>query len=52
MGRVRWGNVGGVAAVLVTLTWAWWFPELRRARTFDPPRDPIPEEATVIAGGA
>ena len=43
---------GGIAAVLVTLTWAWWFPELRRARTFEPPSDPIPEEATVVAGGA
>ena len=26
---------GGVAAILVTLAWAWWFPELRRATTFD-----------------
>ena len=41
---------GGVAAVLVTLVWAAWFPELRRARTFDPPDEP-PPEATVIAGG-
>ena len=28
---------GGIGAVLVTLLWARWFPELRRARTFDPP---------------
>jgi len=28
---------GGVGAVLVTLLWAKLFPELRRARTFDPP---------------
>ena len=42
---------GGVAAVLVTLVWAAWFPELRRARTFDPPDEPPPEEATVVAGG-
>jgi MFS family permease len=41
---------GGVAAVIVTLIWAAWFPELRRARTFDPPEEP-PPEATVIAGG-
>lgn len=28
---------GGVAAVAVALGWAYIFPELRRARTFDPP---------------
>jgi MFS family permease len=28
---------GGLGAVLVTLLWAKLFPELRRARTFDPP---------------
>jgi len=28
---------GGVGAVLVTMLWARLFPELRRARTFDPP---------------
>ncbi len=28
---------GGVGAVLVTILWAKLFPELRRARTFDPP---------------
>lgn len=28
---------GGVGAVLVTLLWARWFPELRLARSFDPP---------------
>lgn len=28
---------GGIGAVLVTGAWAWLFPELRRARTFDPP---------------
>jgi MFS family permease len=41
---------GGVAAILVTLAWAAWFPELRRARTFEPPDDP-PDQASVIAGG-
>ena len=28
--------VGGAAAVGVTALWAWIFPELRRARTFEP----------------
>ena len=28
---------GGVGAITVTLIWAWLFPELKRARTFDPP---------------
>ena len=28
---------GGVGAIGVTLLWAWLFPELKRARTFDPP---------------
>ena len=41
---------GGVAAVAVTLLWAGLFPELRRARTFEPP-EPPPEEADVVAGG-
>lgn len=41
---------GGIAAIIVTLVWAAWFPELRRARTFEPPDD-IPEDATVVAGG-
>jgi MFS family permease len=30
---------GGVGAIGVTLLWARWFPELRRARNFDPPKD-------------
>ena len=42
---------GGVAAIVVTLIWARWFPELRRARTFEVPEEP-PPEAAVIAGGA
>ena len=41
---------GGVAAVAVTLLWAGLFPELRRARTFEPP-EPPPEEADVVASG-
>lgn len=28
---------GGVGAIMVTLIWAKWFPELRLARSFDPP---------------
>ncbi|ODP39339.1 MFS transporter [Sphingomonas turrisvirgatae] len=38
---------GGVLAVLVTALWARIFPELQRARTFDPPVElvePMPEE--------
>jgi MFS family permease len=41
---------GGVGAILVTLAWARWFPELRRARTFDPPAAP-PEQVPVASGG-
>jgi hypothetical protein len=42
---------GGVAAIVVTLVWAIWFPALRHARTFDPP-EPPPERPPVVAGGA
>lgn len=34
-------TAGGIAAVGVTILWARWFPELRRARTFDPPDEPL-----------
>jgi predicted MFS family arabinose efflux permease len=34
---------GGIAAIGITLGWAYLFPELRRARTFDPPQ-PILQE--------
>jgi MFS family permease len=27
---------GGAGAIVVTAMWAWWFPEIRRARTFAP----------------
>jgi MFS family permease len=27
---------GGAGAIFVTLIWAWYFPELRRARSFEP----------------
>lgn len=43
---------GGVAAIGVTLIWAWWFPELRRARNFEVPDEPPPQDATTIGGGA
>ena len=38
---------GGIGAVLVTMLWAKLFPELRRARTFDPPEtlEFMPKEA-------
>ena len=35
--------VGGVAAIVVTLAWSRLFPELRAARTFDPPETLQPE---------
>ncbi|HYE28722.1 MAG TPA: MFS transporter [Allosphingosinicella sp.] len=31
---------GGIGAIGVTLIWAKWFPELRRARSFDVPAEP------------
>ncbi len=33
--------LGGSAAILITFAWAWLFPELRRARSFDPPENPL-----------
>jgi MFS family permease len=38
---------GGIGAIAVTLLWARWFPELRRARTFDPPDELAREGATT-----
>lgn len=37
LGPVAAVVAGGVAAIAVALGWAYIFPELRRARTFDPP---------------
>jgi len=41
---------GGIGAVIVTVLWWRWFPELARARTFDPPSTledaPLQERAT------
>jgi MFS family permease len=50
IGPVTATVAGGVAAIAITLLWAKWFPELRRARTFDLP-EPAPEKAPVTAGG-
>jgi MFS family permease len=36
MGPVGAVVIGGAAAIGVTALWAWLFPELRRARTFEP----------------
>ncbi len=36
---------GGIGAIGVTLLWAKWFPELRRARSFDVPPAHQPKEA-------
>ena len=32
---------GGAGAIAVTLIWAYIFPELRRAKTFDPPKETL-----------
>ena len=51
IGPVTATVAGGIAAIVVTLIWARWFPELRRARTFDMP-EPTPEKPPVVASGA
>jgi hypothetical protein len=51
IGPVTATVAGGVAAIVVTGLWAFLFPELRRARTFDIPENP-PEKPPVVAGGA
>jgi MFS family permease len=37
---------GGIGAIGVVVLWSWWFPELRLAKSFEPPdlRDAQPEE--------
>ncbi|MDQ3079467.1 MAG: MFS transporter [Pseudomonadota bacterium] len=52
VGPVAATVAGGIAAIGVTLLWALWFPELRRARTFALADDPPPPDATAVAGGA
>ena len=50
IGPVTATVAGGIAAVVITLIWAKIFPELRNARTFDPP-DPAPVRPPVVSGG-
>jgi MFS family permease len=50
IGPVAATVAGGIAAIVVTLLWARWFPELRRARNFDLP-EPAPEQAPAVASG-
>jgi MFS family permease len=38
LGAVGAVVAGGAGAVLVTLLWAWWFPQLRQAQTLAPPK--------------
>jgi MFS family permease len=38
VGPVAGVVAGGVGAILVTLLWSRWFPELKAARTFEPPK--------------
>ncbi|MEO6359763.1 MAG: MFS transporter [Sphingomicrobium sp.] len=51
VGPVTATVAGGIAAIVVTLIWWRWFPQLRRARTFELP-EPQPEKAPVTGGGA
>ena len=51
IGPVTATVAGGIAAIAITLLWAKLFPELRGARTFEPPDEP-PPEGSVIPGGA
>jgi MFS family permease len=41
--------VGGFGALAVTILWARWFPELRRARTFEPPPGLAEQQQAEIA---
>jgi MFS family permease len=50
MGPIAATVAGGMAAIGVTLAWAFIFPELRKAQTFDLP-EPAPENADVVASG-
>lgn len=50
IGPVTATVAGGIAAIIVTLLWARWFPELRRARTFEPPDEPPPQDAVIASG--
>ena len=39
LGPVAAVAAGGIAAVAITAWWSYLFPELRRAKTFDPPSE-------------
>ncbi|ONF95505.1 MFS transporter [Sphingomonas jeddahensis] len=41
LGPVAAVVVGGIGAIAVTLLWSRLFPELKNARTFDPPAEPL-----------
>lgn len=43
LGPVSAVAFGGLGAIAVAGLWAYWFPEIRRARTFDPPETALPE---------
>ena len=50
IGPVAATVAGGLAAIVVTISWAFLFPQWRRARTFEVV-EPAQEEADVVAGG-
>ena len=50
LGPVAATVTGGIAAIVVTLGWAFIFPELRRARTFELAAEPPPEDAVIASG--
>ena len=50
LGPVAATVAGGIAAIGVTLLWALWFPELRRARTFELAEELPPEDAVIATG--
>jgi len=49
LGPVEAVIVGGIGAITITLVWAWLFPELKNARTFDPPEalEPGPQNGGI-----
>ena len=49
LGPVGAVALGGVAAIAITLGWSRLFPELRLAKTFDPPDMPAPEPHHGVA---
>jgi MFS family permease len=46
-GPVAAAVIGGAGAIAVTIGYALWFPELRRARSFDPPQPNPTKEAVT-----